>query len=203
MPRIGMHIGLRYDIIGEYASLLLALLLLIFMSLTKPKKSKSFKFLVMGLFASIVATTLQIVIVEVASNVTSYYNRESFTVLLAMFLFVYAVILVLIFNYINLLSERRLRKRSVIIMLYIAVSLFYFSGTVFQIAMKSLYYVRTDGIDISQFTRFYCLMGIFCAIVCFIVVMIRRRSIARIVIRGVCIVVPLVILVLFLRTVHL
>ncbi|WP_026526912.1 EAL domain-containing protein [Butyrivibrio sp. VCD2006] len=199
MPRIGMHIGLRYDIIGEYASLLLALLLLIFMSLTKPKKSKSFKFLVMGLLASIVATTLQIIIVEVASNVTSYYNRESFTVLLAMFLCIYAVIQVLIFNYINLLSERRLKKRSVIIMLYIVVALFYFSGSVFQIVMKSLYYVRTDGIDITQFTRFYSLMGIFCAIVCFIVVMIRRRSIARIVIRGVFIVVPLVVLVLFLQ----
>ena len=199
MPHIGMHIGLRYDIIGEYASLLLAMLLLIFISLTKPRKTKSFKFLVMGLCVSIMATAVQILIVEIASNVSSYYDRDSFTALLAVFLVLYAIILVLIFNYINLLSERRLRKRSVIIMLYISISLFYFSGVIFQIVMKSLYFVRTDGIDITHFTRFYCMMGIFCAIVCFAVVLLRRHTIARIVIRGVFIVVPLDILVLILQ----
>ncbi|WP_026497585.1 EAL domain-containing protein [Butyrivibrio sp. WCD2001] len=199
MPHFGMHIGLRYDIIGEYASLLLAILLLVFMSLTKPKKSKSFKFLVLGVLTSILATATQIMIVEVASNVSVYYNRSTFTALLTFFLVLYAAILVLIFNYINLMSEKRLKKRSVIIMLYVSIALFYFSGVVYQVAMKSLYFVRTDGIDITHFTTFYCMMGMLCAVICFIVVMIRRRTIARIVIRGVLIVVPLDIIVLILQ----
>ncbi|WP_022759835.1 EAL domain-containing protein [Butyrivibrio sp. AD3002] len=199
MPHFGMHIGLRYDIIGEYASLLLAILLLVFMSLTRPKKSKSYKFLVLGALTAIVATATQIMIVEVASNVSVYYNRSTFTALLTFFLVLYAAILVLIFNYINLMSEKRLKKRSVIIMLYVSIALFYFSGVVYQVAMKSLYFVRTDGIDITHFTTFYCMMGMLCAVICFIVVMIRRRTIARIVIRGVLIVVPLDIIVLILQ----
>ena len=104
MPQIGMHMGLRYDIIGEYASILFAILLLVFISLTKPKKSQSFKFLVLGTIVSIFATAIQIVIVEIASNVEKYYERSSFTALLVIFLVFYLLILILIFNYVNLLS---------------------------------------------------------------------------------------------------
>ena len=97
MPQIGMHMGLRYDIIGEYASILFAILLLVFISLTKPKKSQAFKFLVLGTIVSIFATAIQIVIVEIASNVEKYYERSSFTALLVIFLVLYLLILILIY----------------------------------------------------------------------------------------------------------
>lgn len=199
MPQIGMHMGLRYDIIGEYASILFAILLLVFISLTRPKKSQSFKFLVLGTIVSIFATAIQIVIVEIASNVEKYYERSSFTALLVIFLVLYLLILILIFNYVNLLSERRLKKKSVIAMLYILVATIYFAGVTFQVVMKNMFFVRTDGIDISRFTRFYCIAGIVCAVICTLACFLRRRYISRIVIRAAIIVVPIEIVVLCLQ----
>ncbi|WP_026490548.1 EAL domain-containing protein [Butyrivibrio sp. XPD2002] len=190
MPQFGMHMGLRYDIIGEYASLLFAVLLLIFISLTKPKKSKSFKFLVLGTVVSVFATATQIMIVEVASNVETYYDRNSFTALLVLFLVLYLFILILIFNYVNLLSEKRLKKKSVIVMLYVLVATIYFAGVIYQVAMKNLYFVRTDGIDISHFTRFYCVAGIVCVLICTFACFLRRRYVSRIVIRAALILLP-------------
>ena len=98
MRYIGMHIGLRYDIIGEYASLVLAILLLVFMMLTKPRQSKAFRFLTIGTLTSIAAILVQIFIVEISSNVKEYYDRQLFTMLLIVYLFLYAIILISFFN---------------------------------------------------------------------------------------------------------
>lgn len=193
------HSGLKYEIIVEYASLLLAVLLLIFMILTKPRKTKAFGFLLSGTIVSIIATLTQIIIVQVGSNVGELYERTSFTALLVFYLILYAIILVDIFNYINLMSERRLRKRSVIAALYIAISVVYATGAVFQVMMRTLFYVRTDGVDISRFIRFYCLAGIFCAVVCLVICQLRKKDISRIVMRGVMLVVPIEIIVLILQ----
>ncbi|WP_408071295.1 EAL domain-containing protein [Butyrivibrio sp. JL13D10] len=199
MPQFGMHMGLRYDIIGEYASLLFALLLLIFMALTKPKKSKAFKYLVIGVIVSVFATAVQIFIVEVASNVEKYYDRTSFTALLIVFLMLYIVILILIFNYVSLLSEKRIRKKSVLAFIYIAILTIYISGFGYNIIMKNLYFVRTDGIDIGRFTRFYCIAGLACTICCTLACFLRRRYVSRIVIRTCIILVPIEILMLFIQ----
>ena len=202
MPYIGMHIGLRYDIIGEYTSLVLSLLLIIFMLLTKPRQSKSFIYLFWGIIVSLIATLVQIVIVEIASNVEMLYERDSFTLLLIFFLFLYSLILIFFFNYINLLSERRLKKRSLIVMIFITVAVLYYSGVVYQVAMKSFYYVRTDGIDIGVFTRFYCIAGLMCSFICFIVCFSRRMSISRIVMRAVYLVVPALVITLVLQIIE-
>ncbi|WP_026524203.1 EAL domain-containing protein [Butyrivibrio sp. MB2005] len=195
MPMFGIQSTLRYEIVGEYASLFLSLLILIFMSLTKPRQSKAFSFLVWGNFTSIIATILMIVIVEIASN-TEYYSRGSFTVLLIVFLILYSFILVDTFNYINLMSERRIKRRDVIVMIYIFVAVAYFSGAIYQVAMKNFYYVRTDGIDITHFTRYYCIAGMICATICFVMCFQRRATISRIVMRGIYIVIPLEFVVL-------
>ncbi len=199
MRYIGMHIGLRYDIIGEYASLVLALLLLVFMMLTKPRQSKAFGFLLIGTITSVIATFVQIFIVEIASNVEAYYDRKMFTTILVVFLILYAIILTSFFNYVNLLSERRLKKRSVIAALYVGIALLYAAGIIYQVYLKSFYYVRTDGIDITHFIRYYCMTGIGCAVICFAVCFYRRITISRIVMRAIYLVIPMVIVTLILQ----
>ncbi len=193
MRYIGMHIGLRYDIIGEYASLVLAILLLVFMMLTKPRQSKAFRFLTIGTLTSVAAIVVQIFIVEIASNVENYYDRKLFTTLLIVYLFLYAIILIAFFNYVNLLSERRLKKRSVIALLYFGITVMYAAGIIYQVYMKNFYYVRTDGIDITHFIRYYAMTGIFCAIVCLAICISRKDTISRIVMRAVYLIIPMTI----------
>lgn len=199
MPQIGMHMGLRYDIIGEYASLLFAILLLIFMALTKPKKSRSFKFLHLGTIFSVFATAVQIIIVEVSSNVDAYYSRSSFTALLVVFLILYLIILIFIFNYICLLREYKEKNSTINIMVYIMISVIYFAMVIYHVIMKNLYYVRTDGIDVTMFTRFYCSAGMVCVLFCTFSTFFKRRYISRIVLRMATVIIPIEIALLVIQ----
>ncbi len=199
MPYNPLFFQLRYDIIGEIAGLLFAVLILVFMFLTKPKQSKTYVFLLTGTIISIFAIMVQIVIVRMASIVSVYYNRNVFTAALTLFLTLYAILLFIYFNYINLLSEGRFRKRFVLIMIYITLSTIYFAVMIYLIVLKRLFFVRTDGIDITHFTRFYCVAGIICCIICMVITTLRRKNISRIVFRATVIAVTIDVAVLILQ----
>ncbi len=199
MPPIGMHMTLRYNIIGEYASLALAVLILIYMSLTKPRQTRAFFYLSAATVMSVVATLIQIIIVEICTNAEELYSRGPFTALLIVFLILYAMILISIYNYVNHISERTRQLRGFIIMVYIIIVVAYLAGIFYHVYMKSFFYVRTDGIDITHFTRYYSLAGIFCAIICMVVVIYRRNNISRIVRRSMFLIVTLTIIVLIMQ----
>ncbi len=197
MLMTGMHLVFKYDIIGEFASLVIAVLLLFFMLLTKPRQTQAFKFLFFGNLTSIFTILMQIGIVQIASFPSSLYERRRFTAFLIIFLILYGSILGEFFNYIYLMSEKRLSKRYVIVLLYVISIVLYVSGIIYHIYMKNFYYVRTDGIDITHFIRFYCFAGMFCVLSCLFYCIYRRKFISRIVMRSIYIVAPLDFLVLF------
>ena len=99
-----MRHAFKYDLFGEYAGLGLSVLLLVFMIVSKPKKTKAFIFLFSGTIFAVAATIVQIAIARIAGNVEELYDRNVFTALIAIFLTLYAIILIDIFNYIFLLS---------------------------------------------------------------------------------------------------
>jgi len=189
----------KYDLFGEYAGLGLSVLLLIFMIVSKPKKTKAFIFLYSGAILSVAATIVQIAIARIAGNVEELYDRNVFTALIAIFLTLYAIILIDIFNYIVLLSEKKIKKRTVTAAIYIVITMVYIIGAVRSILLKLFFYVRSDGVDITHFTRFYCTAGILCALVCMVIVFFRRSDISRVIKRGVFITAPIVIIVLILQ----
>ncbi len=195
----GIHINIGNNIITEYASLLIAVFLIIFMLVTKPRKSGLFKHLFFGILASVVAIVLQIWINSVAANPGILYDRKSFTILLISFLLVYGFILMAFINYIYLMSEKRIERKYLIAIFHIAAIVIYISGIIFHVYMKHFYYVRTDGIDISTFTKFYCAAGMGCLTIVLLYCLKRRKYISRIVRKGVYLTVPIDFAVLLLQ----
>ncbi len=202
MPPIGAHMSLRYNIIGEYASLGIAVLILVFMLFTKPRQTKAFFYLSSATVLAIIANLLQIIIVEISSNAKELYTRNSFTMLLVVFLILYSIILIAVYNYVNQISESTKRVKGFVYAVYIVTMVVYLSGIIYHVYMKSFFYVRTDGIDISHFTRFYCIGGIFCAMVCLIMTIYRRENISRVVRRTTFLVVSLTLIVLILQIIY-
>ena len=106
--------GFGYNVVGEYASLSLAILLLSFMIATRPKITKAYVFLLSGTILSIVAVSLQIMIDQISTFAIYLYTRDTFTALLVAFLIIYAFINITLFHYINLLKMQSLVDRSLL-----------------------------------------------------------------------------------------
>ena len=187
---------MRYNSIGEYASLLLAGLLLFVMLYSKPRKTYVYKYLFFGTICSIVAIILQVTILTIANNPTSLYNSAIFMSLLIFYLLVYNGVLYYIFSYTNLMSTVRRGQRKEGIIMTSVLSLIYVAGIVIEIVMPGLYSVVVDGIDLTHFTRYYCGAGIICALITFYASFTNRSSISRVIWTTVCVVVPVEVILL-------
>ena len=185
-----------YNSIGEYASLLIAGLLLFVMLYTKPRKTYVYRYLFRGTIWSIGAIILQIAILVMASNPEGCFDPKVFMVLLIMFLMAYNGILYHIFSYVNMMSIVRRKQRKEFILMYTALSTVYIIALVVDLVASGLYEMGLNGIDISHFTRFYCIAGIVTCLICFYASVSNRPHISRVIWHTVCIIVPTEIMIL-------
>ena len=190
---------MKYDLFGEYAGLGLSIMLLAFAFITKPKRTKAYLFLIFGTFLSVIATLIQIAIAKIASNVAELYDRDVFTCLLIAFLAVYILILLDIFNYVMHLAGISSKKPMLRALIYVILMTVYAAGAANQLLLRLMFYVRSDRVDITHFTKFYCIAGIGCSVACLAACIYGRESISRIVMRGVMITVPCEIIVLIMQ----
>ncbi len=190
---------IRYNSIGEYASILLAGLLLLVMIYAKPKKTYVYRYLFIGLLCSIVALVLHVLILGMANNPEIVPDNLIFTILLISYLMVYNGVLYYIFSYVNMMSIVRRGQRRESIFMYCVLSLAYIAGIVIEIIVTGLYKVTLQGIDLSHFTRYYCGAGIALAIMCYYATLVNRSDISRVIWRTVSIVVPVEIVILIIQ----
>ena len=186
----------EYNSIGEFAGLLMAGLLLFVMLYTKPKRTYVYRYVFQGTIWSIAAILVQLSIVMVANNPAKLYNRYLFMGQLMVFLLLYNGILFYIFSYVNMMSIVRRKQRKEFVLMFVALTLLYMAAVAVEIASRGLYTVNLDGIDISNFTRFYCSAGIICAVICFNASITNRKNISRVIWHAVCLFVPMDLIIL-------
>ena len=185
-----------YNAIGEYASLLLAGLLLFVMLYTRPRKTYVYRYIFMGNIWSIVAIIVQIIILTMANTAGKSFNPKLFMSLLILFTLIYNGVLYHIFSYVNMMSILRRRQRKEFLLMYMALSAVYIIALIVDIVVSGLYEMTLQGVDISHFTRFYCIAGIVTCIICFYASVSNRSHISRVIWHTVCIIVPAEIIIL-------
>ncbi len=171
-------------------------LLLFAMLYTKPRKTFVYKYVFRGVLLSIAAILMQASIVFTANNPDLYYNRILFMVQLVTFLLLYNGILFCIFSYVNFMSIIRRNQRREFIVMYGCLSFAYLFSLILEAASRGLYETDIGFINITHFTRFYCIAGIVCAIICFEATITNRKHISRVVFDAVILFVPLDIILL-------
>ena len=180
-----------YSYIGEFAGLIMAVLLLLVMLYTKPKKTYVFKYIFYGVICSIFSIIINISIAFVANHPEEFYNRYIFMGQLIVFLLLYNIILFCIFSYVNMMSIVRRGQRKEFMMMYLLLTVVYLIGVVVELASTGLYQISLEGIRIDNFTRFYTAAGIVCAVFCFNATITNRKNVSRVISRAVFILVPI------------
>ncbi len=181
---------IQYNYTGEYAGILISFLALVAIFYSKPSKSFVFRYIVAGLFWSILSSVLQIVILKVSNDPEGLYNRYLFMILILGFLISYNAVLYLIFAYVDMMSIHRRGQRKEFFMMYLILALLYTIGSIIEVASGRIYIMQMGGIDVSHLIRFYSFAGIVCSIICFYASVTNKKDISRIVWKTVCIVVP-------------
>ncbi|MBQ8030045.1 MAG: hypothetical protein IJ260_00700, partial [Butyrivibrio sp.] len=189
-------IFIPYNYTGEYASIMISILALVTIFYSKPRKTFVFRFVIAGLFWSILSSALQIIILKIANNPENLYNRYLFMTLILGFLIAYNAVLFLIFSYVDMMSIHRRGQRKEFFLMYTVLALLYTIGAIIEIASGRIYIMQVNGIDLSHFIRFYSFAGIVCSIICLYASVTNRKDISRIVWKTVCIVVPFEIVLL-------
>lgn len=185
-----------YNYTGEYASIMICILGLVAIFYSKPRRTYVFRFVIAGLFWSILSSGLQIAICKVANNPEDYYNRFLFMVLILGFLISYNAVLFLIFSYVDMMSIHRRGQRKEFYLMYMVLALLYTIGSIIEVASGRIYIMQVNGIDLTHFLRFYSFAGMICSIICFYASVTNIKDISRIVWNTVCIVVPFEIVLL-------
>ena len=182
---------IQYSCIGEVAGLIMAVLLLMVMLYTKPKKTYVYKYVFYGVICSIFSILINLSIIFVANHPEEYYNRYLFMGQLLLFLILYNIILFCIFSYVNMMSIVRRAQRKEFMLMYLLLTVLYLIGVVIELASTGLYQISLDGIRIDNFTRFYTGAGIVCAVFCLNATISNRKNVSRVIYRSVFILVPI------------
>ena len=190
---------ISYNYTGEYAGILISILALVAIFYSKPRRTYVFKYIVAGLFWSILSSAFQIVILKVANDPEGLYNRYLFMILILGFLISYNAVLYLIFAYVDMMSIHRRGQRKEFFLMYMILALLYTVGAIIEVASGRIYIMQMGGIDVTHFIRFYSFAGIVCSIICFYASVTNKKDISRIVWRTVCIVVPFEIVLLTMQ----
>ena len=187
---------IQYNYTAEYATILISLMALVAIFYSKPKMTYVFRYIVAGLFWSILTSVFQIMILRMSNFPELYYNRHLLILLMIGFLISYNAVLFLIFAYVNMMSMHRRYQRREFYMMYTVLALMYTVGIIIEIASGVIFNVEVGGIDVSHFIRYYSFAGMVCAVICFYATVTNRKDISRIVWKTVCIIVPLEIVLL-------
>ena len=187
---------LLYNYVGEYASVLFAVLILMVIFYSKPRNTYVFRYVFAGLISSAISSVLQISILVAANNPERYYNKYLFMGQVVLFLISYNITLYFVFSYVNMLSLIRRSQRKEFLSMYAVLSVVYVTGALFEIFSGKICRMEEGGIDVTHLIRYYSCAGIVCAVICFITTVINRNNLSRIVWTTVYAVVPIEIALL-------
>ena len=190
-----------YSYSAEYASLLLAIVILVFMVYTKPRVTPIYSMVFYGMILSVGVVVLQINIVSmVIYNMP--YGRGVFETFIWAFLVLYFFLLMIIFRSVNMLSpirKTRLLSETKMMIVYAAV---YLIGCILTYKYGSMYIITEEGIFINGFLHYNVTCGMVCLIMCFISVIMNRKVLSKVVFFYTLIIIPVDFIILLAQHFH-
>ena len=193
---------LTYSIIGEYCSLLLALIVLFFMFFSKPRKSYNYSINLGGFLASVGMILTNIGLYEVAKH-PQIFHKTAVMVIMILFMLFDVLLMTLIYAYIHHMSTKRRMKKKHLMLYMAAISAVYLVCAGSRFAGQRMYtFSPENGFEYTGFVQFYCVMGIIVCVSCLIVCAINRKKLSR---AGLCfafIFIPMEVAALILQCLH-
>jgi len=171
-----------YSLITEYVAFVIAVVMEVFILVTRPRKTSNFRFLHLGVILSIIEISLRATAIEIAmsKNYLHYINVFYFSIVLSMIL--YMGILLCMFAYLVRISPLRssqTKNRIYMALVYstiyvVAALVAYFTGNLFSVSMA-------HGIDVDGYIIFTALFSSFFCLLCYLIIAINRDKISRLI----------------------
>lgn len=168
----------EYNVIGEFVGLTVALITLFIMNFSKPKKTTTYIIVLMGLICSVIDIVL-IIILHLWANRPQFYHRNGFASLAMVFLLVYFVILLLIYNFMYSLSVKKpgTKRISNVKVGFILVPCMIIANIL--LSTGQLFVFHDNRVEFKYFSVFYLTCGTMAAIASVITVISMKRYIAK------------------------
>lgn len=190
------------NIITEYSFLLIAILTLVAMLYTKPRRTKIYHIDCAGMIASIIEIVLTLVLVKMLEN-TNNFDYPLFLVTYILFLIGYLVILNLTFNYILLLTPELLFPFKYIMIAELIYDIGYCVFLAHGIISGKMYVLENGGITITKYFYSFLNFGILNSIYGLLVWIIGRKNMSRIVKVGIFITSAMTTILLLMQGYHM
>ena len=180
-----------YNILAEYVVLFFALLTLVLMLYTKPKKTRLFGVCLRGLLLSIMAAVCQMGLFF-SGQTPEIYGAGKFGMFFLIFILLYCLIIIYMFTYVYLYATNENRKN--LINYYIKVTLVcavYIAAAFYLLATGKMISQTESGVEFKGFIAFYTIVGIVCNVAIVVVTLVKRKYIPRNVVYYLMIYVPI------------
>ncbi len=184
-----------YSYSAEYASLLLAIIMLIFMVYTKPRVTPIYSMVFYGMILSVGVVILQINIISMAVYDLPF-GKSIFEVFICGFFALYFFLLMIIFRSVNMLSpirKTRFLTENKIMLIYAAV---YVAGCILTYMYGRLFVITEEGIFINGFLHYNVTCGMVCLMMCFVSVILNRKVLSKVVFFYILIIIPIDFIIL-------
>lgn len=168
-----------YNLMAEYVVLFFALLTLVLMLYTKPKKTRLFGVCLRGLLLSIAAVVCQMGLFF-SGQTQEKYGTGYFGLLCLIFICVYCLIIIYLFTYVYLYATNENRKS--LINYYIKVTIVcavYLVIAFYLLATGKMVSLTESGVEFRWFIVFYTIVGIICNVSILIVSLLKRKYMPR------------------------
>lgn len=168
-----------YNLMAEYVVLFFALLTLVLMLYTKPKKTRLFGVCLRGLLLSIMAVLCQMGLFF-SGQTQEMYGTGYFGLLCLIFIVVYCLIIIYLFTYVYLYATNENRKN--LISYYIKVTVvctIYLAVALYLLTSGKMVTLTESGVEFRWFIVFYTIVGIICNASILIVSLVKRRFMPR------------------------
>lgn len=168
-----------YNLLAEYVVLFFALLTLVLMLYTKPKKTRIYGVCLRGLLLSIMAVLCQMALFF-SGQTKEMYGTGYFGVLCLIFILVYCLIIIYLFTYVYLYATNENRKS--LISYYIKVTgvcVVYATVAFSLLATGKMVTLTETGGEFRWFIVFYVVVGIICNTAILIVSVLKRQHMPR------------------------
>lgn len=180
-----------YNLLAEYVVLFFALLTLVLMLYTKPKKTRLFGVCLRGLLLSISAIICQMGLFF-GGQYKEMYGTGYFEFLCVIFIMVYCLIIIYLFAYVYLYATNENRKN--LTSYYVKVTLVcagYLAVAFYLLGSGRMVVITESGVVFKWFIVYYTLVGVICNASIVIVSMLNRSFIPRNVLYNIMTYVPI------------
>ena len=167
-----------YNVVGEVASLSFGLMILALMLFTSPRITFVYKLCSIGLFLSVVANVLNIIIIKLAADAQTC-DPLMLGVLEIIFIVVFFFIGALLFSYISFLSAKRRRSASVVNWIILIVAVVYVIAALRLMGSSELLVVNNNVFEIYKFEEFIMYSAAATMILSIVITIIDYENLSR------------------------